>query len=36
MTCVHVCLGNVISGNWRITFRFDAADAIDVSLEDYH
>ncbi len=25
-----------VSGNWRITFRFDSEDAIDVNLEDYH
>ena len=25
-----------VSGNWRITFRFADADAIDVNLEDYH
>jgi proteic killer suppression protein len=25
-----------VSGNWRITFRFKAGDAIDVNLEDYH
>jgi proteic killer suppression protein len=25
-----------VSGNWRITFRFDGGDAIDVNLEDYH
>ena len=25
-----------VSGNWRITFRFDGEDAIDVDLEDYH
>jgi proteic killer suppression protein len=25
-----------VSGNWRITFRFEAADAVDVNLEDYH
>jgi proteic killer suppression protein len=24
------------TGNWRITFGFDDADAIDVDLEDYH
>ena len=24
------------SGNWRITFGWDGADAIDVDLEDYH
>ncbi len=25
-----------ISGNWRITFRFEAGDAYDVDLVDYH
>jgi proteic killer suppression protein len=25
-----------VSGNWRITFRFDNGDAIEVNLEDYH
>jgi proteic killer suppression protein len=25
-----------ISGNWRITFRFEDGDAYDVNLEDYH
>ena len=25
-----------VSGNWRITFRFDGVDAFDVNLEDYH
>ena len=25
-----------VSGNWRITFRFDGGDAADVNLEDYH
>jgi toxin HigB-1 len=25
-----------VSGNWRITFRHEAGDAIDVNLEDYH
>lgn len=25
-----------VSGNWRITFRFDGPDAFDVDLEDYH
>ena len=24
------------SGNFRITFRFDGEDAVDVDLEDYH
>ena len=25
-----------VSGNWRLTFRFDGKDAIEVNLEDYH
>lgn len=25
-----------VSGNWRITFRFEGEDAIDVDYEDYH
>jgi len=25
-----------VSGNWRLTFRFDAGHAYDVNLEDYH
>ena len=25
-----------VSGNWRITFRFDGPDAVDVNYEDYH
>ena len=25
-----------VSGNWRITFKFDGTDAIDVDYEDYH
>lgn len=25
-----------VSGNWRLTFRFEGADAVDVNLEDYH
>ena len=25
-----------ISGNWRLTFSFQGADAYDVDLEDYH
>ncbi len=24
------------SGNWRVTFGWDGADALDVDLEDYH
>ncbi|MEE9254324.1 MAG: type II toxin-antitoxin system RelE/ParE family toxin [Pseudomonadales bacterium] len=25
-----------VSGNWRLTFRFDGPDATHVNLEDYH
>jgi len=25
-----------VSGNWRMTFRFEDGDAVDVNLEDYH
>ena len=25
-----------VSRNWRITFAFDAQDAVDLDLEDYH
>lgn len=25
-----------VTGNWRITFRFEGEDALDVDLEDYH
>jgi proteic killer suppression protein len=25
-----------VSGNWRVTFRFDGRDATDVNYEDYH
>jgi proteic killer suppression protein len=25
-----------VTGNWRITFGWDGADASDVNLEDYH
>lgn len=25
-----------VSRNWRITFRFENGDALDVNLEDYH
>jgi proteic killer suppression protein len=26
----------VITKNWRITFKFEGIDVIDVNLEDYH
>jgi proteic killer suppression protein len=25
-----------VSGNWRVTYKFDGLDAIDVDYEDYH
>jgi proteic killer suppression protein len=25
-----------VSGNWRITFKFDGENAVDVNYEDYH
>lgn len=25
-----------VSGNWRVTFRFEGKDATDVDYEDYH
>lgn len=25
-----------VSGNWRVTFRFEDGDAIDVDYIDYH
>jgi toxin HigB-1 len=25
-----------VSGNWRMTFKFDGEYAFDVNLEDYH
>lgn len=25
-----------VSGNWRITFRFERNEAVDIDLEDYH
>jgi proteic killer suppression protein len=25
-----------VSGNWRIVFRFDGEDAVDVDFVDYH
>ena len=25
-----------VSGNWRLTFKFDGQDATDVEYEDYH
>jgi proteic killer suppression protein len=40
---LHKLLGNKkefwsikVSGNWRITFRFNGGHAYDVDLEDYH
>ena len=25
-----------VSGNWRVTFRFEGPDATDIDYEDYH
>ena len=25
-----------VSGNWRVTFRFEAGHAVDVGYTDYH
>ena len=25
-----------VSGNWRVTFKFDGPDVTDVNYEDYH
>ena len=25
-----------LTGNWRVTLKFDGRDAVDVHLEDYH
>ncbi len=25
-----------VSGNWRVTFRFERSDAVDVDYRDYH
>jgi proteic killer suppression protein len=25
-----------VDASWRVTFRFDGPDAVDVDLEDYH
>jgi toxin HigB-1 len=25
-----------VSGNWRVTFRFDSGHAVDVDYMDYH
>ena len=29
-------LGKDVSGNWRVVFRFDGNDAVDVDYLDYH
>jgi proteic killer suppression protein len=30
------CWSISITGNWRLVFRFDAGDAYDLDLVDYH
>lgn len=41
--CFHRLTGNrkgqysvKVSGNWRVTFKFEGGHALDVNLEDYH
>ena|GEM_PF-99124 len=39
--CWHALQGETrwsirVTGNWRITFAWDGADAVAVDLEDYH
>jgi proteic killer suppression protein len=41
--CLHPLKGSrkgewamSVSGNWRITFKFNSEDVVDVNLEDYH
>jgi proteic killer suppression protein len=29
-------LGVTVSGNWRVTFRFEGGDAYEVDYLDYH
>jgi len=40
---LHSLMGNLkgsyavsVSGNWRVTFRFEDGHAVDVNYEDYH
>ena len=40
---LHKLIGNKkdywslkVSGNWRITFKFECGHALEVNLEDYH
>ena len=40
---LHPLTGNMqgywsvrVSGNWRITFRFESSEAVDIDLVDYH
>jgi proteic killer suppression protein len=40
---IHVLTGDragtwsiSVSGNWRVTFRLDGREIIDLNLEDYH
>lgn len=25
-----------VNGRWRVTFKFEAGDALEVAIEDYH
>jgi proteic killer suppression protein len=33
---LHGHFAVTVSGNWRVTFRFEAGDAVDVDYVDYH
>ena len=30
------CWSLAVSGNWRLVFRFEQGDALDLDLIDYH
>jgi proteic killer suppression protein len=32
----HHSVSVSVSGNWRVTFRFEGPDAVDVDYLDYH
>ena len=40
---LHPLTGNMqgywsvrVSGNWRVTFRFESGEVVDIDLVDYH
>ncbi len=30
------CFAITVNGNWRLVFRFEGTDAVDVDYVDYH